>query len=47
MADRLARVKPLVLNLREERGDQPSVIEVMEVAVKDGTAVLTPHTGLT
>ena len=47
MAQRLARVKPLVLHLQKERDGMPRIVDMLEVAIRADAAVLIPQTGLT
>lgn len=45
-AQRLVRLKPLILHLKEAKDDRPGAVELLEATVRDGRTVLTPHTGL-
>ncbi len=47
MAQRLSRLKPLVVHLRRDDEGRPRLVALMEVSVREGRAVLTPYTGLT
>lgn len=45
-AQRLAHLRPLVLHVHRQDDDEALVVELLEANVKDGKAVLTPHSGL-
>ncbi len=47
VAQRLTRVKPLVLHLQRERDGMPRLLDMLEVSVKAGTVALTSQAGLT
>ncbi len=46
-AQRLSRLKPLVIHLRRDDEGRPRLAALLEVSVREGRAVLAPYTGLT